>query len=33
MDNKANKPQWVAECNDDTFPEEAIKAAKAYIDR
>ena len=33
MDNLASKPHWVAECDDDTFPGEAIKAAKAYIDR
>ena len=33
MDNLASKPHWVAECDDDTFPGEAIKAARDYIDR
>merc|ERR550539_459106 len=33
MDNLASKPLWVAECEDTTFPAEAMKAAKSYIDR
>ena len=33
MDNLASKPHWVAECDDETFPAEAMKAAKSYIDR
>ena len=33
MDNLASKPHWVAECDDETFPAEAMKAAKSYIER
>jgi len=33
MDSGAEQPHWLAECTDDNFAEEAIKAAKAYIDR
>ena len=33
LDNLASKPHWVAECDDETFPAEAMKAAKSYIDR
>jgi len=33
MDSGAEQPHWLAECTDDNFAEEAMKAAKAYIDR
>ena len=33
MDSLASKPHWVAECEDETFPGEALKAAREYIDR
>ena len=33
MDSLASKPHWVAECEDNTFPSQAIKAARAYLDR
>ena len=33
LDNLASKPHWVAECDDETFQAEAMKAAKSYIER
>ena len=33
IDSLAAKPHWVGECNDNTFPDVAISAARGYIDR
>ena len=33
MDSLATKPHWVAECEDETFPDTALGAARAYLDR
>ena len=33
MDSLASKPHWVAECEDETWPDTAIRAARAYLDR